>query len=478
MKSQSVNFAAPRVGQLVVKSRRRWVPSGITAYGAVAVLTWFWVISAAIWATHAADAAAAPPSRTDVDRLLELAWDAAPAKRAEAENYFERLAESTNRDSHVIYAQTLAKIKQRRYADALKLIDELVELEPKNVEYARGRVWLLVLLRKPEQGLVALGKLVGQLPAASDRAGDDQAGDDQAASEPAGDNEDSHLDLLRFAGRVHGFLEGPGADWMAESARENYRRKLVDSLSEARKTAFLEGRDEVVDRWLGQKDDQQSTRDKVKRDQEQQRDERLSDLDKQREQDERRAADLNSERTRLRSELNDQMADFQRQERPLIDQISRLDAQATVVRRDLTVVSNDIARLEGLLLRERDPLLRDQYRRDISRLDAIASRQQATLAGLVRQGSSLAAQRADIQRRAAQVQQSMGRQLDGVDKEQSDAQKRTKSADNEERRLRKTPLGDSTQLRAMSAQSTAFTTYVAFPLEEERERLLESLQKR
>ncbi|MFO0819679.1 MAG: hypothetical protein U1A77_17155 [Pirellulales bacterium] len=456
MKSQSVNLAAPRVGQLVVKSRRRWSIPGKTAYGAVAILTW-------LWAIPAANVASAPPSRNDVDRLLELAWDAAPDKRAEAENYFAQLAESTNRDSHVLYAQALAKIKQRRYADALKLIDELVELEPKNVEYARGRVWLLVLLRKPEQGLVALGKLAGQLP---------------AASEPAGDGEDSHLDLLRFAGRVHGFLEGPGADWMAESARENYRRKLVDSLPESRKTAFLEGRDEVVDRWLGQKDDQQSTRDKVKRDQEQQRDERLSDLDKQREQDERRAADLNSERTRLRSELNDQMADFQRQERPLIDQISRLDAQATVVRRDITVVSSDIARLEGLLLRERDPILRDQYRRDISRLDAIASRQQATLAGLVRQGNSLAAQRADIQRRAAQVQQSMGRQLDGVDKEQSDAQKRTKAADNEERRLRKAPLGDSTQLRAMSAQSTAFTTYVAFPLEEERERLLESLQKR
>lgn len=463
MNTRNANLAAWPDKKHGLPQRRHGRLAHDSARGFVYLLAAFLFAGLCFLASPLRHASAAPPTRADVDKLLELAWDAAPDKRAEAETFYERLAESTNRDSHVLYAQSLAKIKQRRYADALKLIDELVELEPKSLEYARGRIWLLVLLRKPEQGLVALGKLVGQLP---------------APTEPPAESEDAYLELLRFAGRVHGFLEGPGADWLAESAREGARRKLVDLLADSRKAAFLEGRDEVVDRWLGQKDDQQSTRDKVKRDQEQQRDERLTDLDKQREQDERRAAELNSERTRLRSELNDQMADFQRQERPLIDQLSRIEAQATVVRRDLTVVSGDIARLEGLLLRERDPILREQYRRDIARLDALASRQQASLAGLVRQGNSLSGQRADIQRRAAQVQQSLGRQMDGLDKEQGDAQKRTKAADNEERRLRKMPLGDSTQLRAMNAQSTAFTTYVAFPLEEERERLVESLKKR
>lgn len=411
----------------------------------------------------ATPARSAPPAVDEIEKLLELSWAIAPDARQAGDGLFERLVEATGSDNRVVYAQALGKIKQRKYADASKLVDDLVSAEPQNVEFGRAKVWLAILLRKSEQGLVTLGRLVGQLPKPSDPPADDEA---------------RYLDLLRFAGRVHGFLEGPGAEGIPEATLMEHRKKLLERLDEDRKMAFLEGRDAVVDRWLGQKDDEQSTRDKVKRDQEQQRDERLADLDKQREQGERRAAELNSDRTRLRSELNDQLADLQRQERPLIDQLGRLDAQASVSRRELAIVASDINRIEALLLRERDPFVRDQYQRDIGRLDALASRYQANINALVRQGSGLNAQRADLQRRAAQVQQSIGRQLEGVEREQADILKRTRSADSEERRLRKSQLGDSTQLRAMSAQSSAFTTYVAFPLEEERERLLDSLKPR
>lgn len=423
------------------------------------------IVSMAVAQDAPADADSADPAAThqrDIVRMLELAWETSPMARAEAEELFERLA-TGNRSSSVLHAQALVKIKQRRYADALKLIDELTALEPKNLEYARAKVWLTVLLRKAEQGLVSLQRLVTQLPKPTDPPREDEA---------------QTRELLRFAGRVHGFLEGPGQDWINEEVLQQQRKKLVDLLDEPRRTAFLEGRDAVVDRWLEQKDDEQSTRQRVKRDQDQQRDDRLSDLDKQREQNERRAGELTNERSRLRSELNDQLADLQRQERPLVDQLARLDAQATVTRRELTLAASDSDRLEALLARERDPLLREQYRRDLARLDSLITRYQANLTALTRQGVSINTQRADIQRRAAQVQQSIGQQLDALDKEQGDVQKRTRAADGEERRLRKMNTGDSSQLRAMAAQSSAFTSYVTFPLEEQRTQLLDKLRSR
>jgi chromosome segregation ATPase len=282
---------------------------------------------------------------------------------------------------------------------------------------------------------------------------------------------------MRFAGRIHGFLEGPGVgSGVSEVALADYRKKLFAGLTEKRKAAFLEGRDEVVDSYLGRKDDQDATREKVRRDQEQQRDERLTALDKEREQNERRAAELNSERTRLRSELTDQLADFQRQDRPLADQFNRLEVQAAPLRRELLFIDNDIARLEGLLVRERNPAIRDQIRRDISRLEASGNRLQGNLDVVQRQGAVLAAQRADLQRQAAQVQASIGRQLDGVEREQAGLQKRAKAADGEERRLRGANLGDSGQLRAMASQSSAFTTYVPYPVEEARQELLDRLR--
>ncbi len=422
----------------------------------------FLVACAGVVGLDVTAADAAPPTRAQLEKLLKLGWDTKAESRTAADELFEELAGSTSRDPSTMYAQALIKIKQRRYAEAMPLIDELATGDAKNLDYARARVWLQVLLRKSEQGLVTLDRLLAQLPKPP------AEGEEEATTT---------LDVFTFAGRVYGYLEGPGAENIPEATVNERRQKTLKSLNESRKTAFFEGRDSVVDRWLGQKDDEQSTREKAKKDQEQQREERLVDLDKQREQDERRTAELNNDRNRVRSELNDQIADLQRQERPLIDQLSRIDAQATLSRRDLNVVVSDLNRIEALLLRERDPVLREQYRIDIVRLDALASRHQANIAALNRQGTGIAAQRADLQRRSAQIQQQFQRQLDGIDREQADIQKRSKSAEGEERRLRKMPLGDISQLRAMSAQSSAFTTYVAFPLEEERERLLERVKK-
>lgn len=442
---------------------------------------------------HAGRAAAlaAPPSSAELKRLLDLSWEGSTTARQSADELFARLRESHPADESLTYAQALAKIKQRKYPEASALIDELAKIDPVNPDYLRPRIWLAVLLRKPEPAVAALNRYIGKFPPApaigetdaanagdakpADRvvAGDKATGSDALAELAA---EKERLEWLRFAGRIHGFLEGPGAgSGLTAVALNDYRKKLVAPLSEARKAAFLEGRDEVIDNYLGRKDDQDATREKVRRDQEQARDERLAALDKEREQNERRAAELNTERTRLRSEMTDQLADLQRQERPLIDQFNRLEVQAAPLRRELLFIDDDIARLEGLLARERNPVIRDQILRDIARLEASGNRLQGNLDVVQRQGSVLAAQRADLQRQAAQVQANLGRQLEGVEREQSNLQKRARAADGEERRLRGTALGDTGQLRAMASQSSAFTTYVPYPIEEARQTLLDRL---
>jgi hypothetical protein len=456
-------------------------------------------------------AAAAPPPTAELKRLLDLSWDSSLTARQQADQQFASLREAHLGDETLTYALALARMKQRKYPEAATLIEELAKIDPLNPDYLRPRIWLAVLLRKPEPAVAALNRYIAKFPpppmfdAPADAnpananpanakpanakpanakpakgrpaSGKDGAGKDANAAGLAElDAESERLEWLRFAGRIHGFLEGPGVGGgITEVALADYRKKLVAGLSETRKAAFLSGRDEVVDNYLGRKDDQDATREKVRRDQEQQRDDRLVAIEKEREQNERRSAELNSERTRLRSELTDQVADLQRQERPLIDQFARLETQAAPLRRELLFIDEDLARLEGILARERNPVIRDQILRDIARLEASGNRLQGSLDVVQRQASTLAAQRAELQRQAAQVQASIGRQLDGVEREQATLQKRARAADGEERRLRGTPLGDSGQLRAMATQSSAFTTYVPYPIEEARQALLDRL---
>lgn len=474
-------------------------------------MAWWGVVflGLCVVAKSSAVVVAAPPPAAELKRLLELSWEGSLTSRQSADELFARLRESHAADESLAYAGALAKIKQRKYPEAVSLIEELAKIDPVNPNYLRPRIWLAVLLRKPEPAVAALNRYIGKFPpepmleapdkpakqpdaekpdaekpdAGKPGVGKPVAGKPDAAKPAAADAldqlaaENERLEWLRFAGRIHGFLEGPGVgSGVSEVALADYRKKLFAGLAEKRKAAFLEGRDEVVDSYLGRKDDQDATREKVRRDQEQQRDERLTALDKEREQNERRAAELNSERTRLRSELTDQLADFQRQDRPLADQFNRLEFQAAPLRRELLFIDNDIARLEGLLARERNPAIRDQILRDVSRLEASGNRLQGNLDVVQRQGAVLAAQRADLQRQAAQVQASIGRQLDGVEREQAGLQKRARAADGEERRLRSANLGDSGQLRAMASQSSAFTTYVPYPLEEARQELLDRLR--
>ena len=421
--------------------------------------------------------AAAPPPDADLKRLLDLSWESSLTSRQAADDLFARLRESHPGDELLTYAQALAKIKQRKYPEAAALFEELAKIDPVNPNYLRPRIWLAVLLRKSEPAVAALNRYLVKFPPAPmlDVPEQGKAGNNELLAQLAAEKE--RLEWLRFAGRIHGFLEGPGVgSGITEVALADYRKKLVAPLTEARKAAFLEGRDEVIDNYLGRKDDQDATREKVRRDQEQARDERLVAIEKEREQNERRSAELNSERTRLRSELTDQLADFQRQERPLIDQFNRLEVQAAPLRRELLFIDDDLARLEGLLARERNPVIRDQILRDISRLEASGNRLQGNLDVVQRQGAAIASQRADLQRQAAQVQASIGRQLDGVEREQASLQKRARAADGEERRLRGATLGDSGQLRAMASQSSAFTTYVPYPIEEARQALIDRLE--
>ncbi len=477
-------------------------------------------------AFHGQATVAAPPPAAELKRLLDMSWDSSLPARQTADEQFAKLRETHAADETLAYALALVKIKQRKYPEAAALIEQLSKLDPLNPDYLRPRIWLAVLLRKPEPAVAALNRYIAKFPPApvfdppadgqpadgqpaniqpapfkaaggkaggvKDAQGKDAQGKDAQGKDAQGkaaggkeadaagfaqlDAENQRLDWLRFAGRIHGFLEGPGSgSGITEVALADYRKKLVAGLSEARKAAFLEGRDEVIDNYLGRKDDQDATREKFRRDQEQQRDERLVALEKEREQNERRSAELNSERTRLRSEMTDQLADLQRQERPLIDQFTRLETQAAPLRRELLFIDEDIARLEGILARERNPVIRDQILRDISRLEASGIRLQGSLDVVQRQASTLAAQRAELQRQSAQVQASIGRQLDSVEREQAGISKRARAADGEERRLRGATLGDSGQLRAMATQSSAFTTYVPYPIEEARQSLIDRL---
>src|SRR4051794_37493229 len=62
-----------------------------------------------------------------VARLLDLGWGTTTAYRNAADAQVEAMFSSAGRQPLSLYAAALVQIKQRRYAEAIKLIDEVLE---------------------------------------------------------------------------------------------------------------------------------------------------------------------------------------------------------------------------------------------------------------------------------------------------------------------------------------------------------------
>lgn len=406
--------------------------------------------------------AAEPLKREDVQRLFEYAWSADADERAKAAEYYDELVRRCEPDQRIAYARVLTAIKQRQFADALKYVEPLVSVNKPLPGALRAKVWLAVLLKNYGQAAIASEKLVAALPPLSD---------------PPAEDETDQEDLARFLGRVQGFLDGPAADAWPEGQRTGLRKKMVDALKGERKVAYLEGRDAVLEQYLALTDEKESRREKSKEDGERERDEKLTALNETREQAAQRKKDLEARASKLRGELNDELAQLAKQDAPLQRRFAQLDVQGTALRRELSLIDADRVRLEALVARERDPNLRALYVRDLARLDTTFARLEIDLATITRQAAGVAAQRGDLDRRAAQARASLGQQIDLAESENADLNRKVKRADTEERRLKtRNPRESSGAVTAKAAQAAAFTTYEPFPLDDQRQALLDSFK--
>jgi len=400
--------------------------------------------------------------RADVERLFEYAWSMKSEERAQAATYYDDLVQRVGPDRRLAYARVLAAIKQRQYAEALKTVDSLTAGDTPKPELLRTKVWLAVLLKNYGQAALAAEKLVAVLPPIAD---------------PPADNESDHEDFVRFLGRVQGFLDGPAAESYPEAQRAALRKKIVDGLKGERKVAYLEGRDAVLEQYLALTDEKEARKEKSKDEGERERDAKLTNLNETREQAEQRAKELDSRKSKLKSELSDELNQLQKQDLPLARRFSQLDAQGTGIRQQLALIDSDRARFEALLIRERDPNLRAVYIRDIARLDAQYARFEVDFASVSRQAAVVAAQRGELDRRAAQARANLGQQIDSAEREQGDLNRKVRRADGEERRLKTKNVGENNSgVLAKAAQVAAFTTYEQFPLEEQKQAVLDSFK--
>jgi hypothetical protein len=389
-----------------------------------------------------------------VQALFEAGWDGSYQSRSAADKQFQAVEQLASADPRAMYAYALVQIKQRRYSEAEKLISEILSSQPENIHALKARIWLSMMLKKYSAALVDMNQMSQQLP----------------ADEPA------RRELAKYFGRLFGFLEGPAQGAVGDAILERTRGQIVARIGADGAVLFEEARGAVIEQFSSLTSQQDQASQIAKQTAEDEQSRLADDLQTRTEKNIARADELNARRGKLREEAQSEMDYVSRLERPLLDQLAQLDGPASLARRELFLLWDQIGRIQRQAERERDPTLRGILFGEINRLQNLAARYDAELASIERRGAVLNSQRADLQRRRLQAQATFNGELARIEAELDDIQRQQKRVEGEQKRISRPTTGDTRRARALAAQAVAFTTYEDFPLEAERQRIVDSFR--
>lgn len=412
--------------------------------------------------------AIASPARADekagypaLTKMLEVGWGPSAQFRAAGDKQAEAALAAGGRSQKALYALAVVNIKQGRYADAQKSIDELLSGEAGHLPGLRARVWLAAILKNYDGAMAAAEKLAEMIPAAD--------ADNKV-------QEAENRELVAFLGRIYGFLGGPAAAAVKASDRKASERKLLAGLPDERRVVFEEARDGVLQKHLELTDAKDATTDAAKEAAEDAKAKTLEEIASQRQERAARLKELEERSDKLKSEIKDEMAQIAKEDRPLLAELAQLERRAGTINRELLSIQGQIGGLQNFLDREEDPGQRQRFLNEIDRLVLIGSRYDADLRALNRLAAGVQSQRAGLADRQRKVQADVGSQLKRINDEANELARREKRAGAIEKRAERTTAATPAAALSLRATAAALATYDPFPLEQEKGRILEGLK--
>lgn len=400
-----------------------------------------------------------PNLRREVSQLLDTGWEASSSARTEATDQYERILQSAPVDWRVAYAFALVQIKQRRYDDAQKLIAQILKINPTDLHVWKSKVWISMLTQKYTTALVEMDRLAGLIP--------DVEADDDADPE--------FRQTVQFLGGMFGFLDHVSDGRVAEPVREQHRERVVDQLSDFLKKEFDRSYRRVAEQHAVFLEQKNRARNEAKAKGEKQKVEIRQDLARQREQADDQRDEFEQERQALIDEHREQAKQLDEEERPLVADVMRLASNASVLRREMIVLDGAALRLRGGAAREKDLARCESILQQAFRLERLSFQYGIDLSTIDRLAFGVNSRRAKLQRGRIQLQSKTNNRLNTLDKDLNTVRRNVQRIDGhlKNRKLRQPSSGSTPRVLALSAQLSALTSYVAFPVESERQRVLD-----
>lgn len=392
-------------------------------------------------------------SDEEAQKLLKEFWS--HTKKTETDAFFKTINVKT---ADVIYAYALVKSRQHDVQQALDAIDELHKLDDRNPQPWRLKTWLLLRQDRFNQAVVTLGKYIDVVRA--DKSLDDF----------------NRTEAYRFAGRVFAYLDGPVKKKANTVTVDTQRRKVLFKLDADLLNAFTFDYSDVEDQYQKMMRDKQAHEDNFAKKDAVDRKIKFAQLKKVEEQLDETKTKLNEQSGDIRDEAKRELEEIRRLDLPLASQQGALESELSRVNSDLVFLISDYNYWNSRALRERNPGQRSNYYFQAGRIDGLIIQQELEAAQIRSELNAVQAERIALRRQYAETNAIAANQLASIEREMNQVTRQQRITSNQKIRTTKPTQKVITHSASLKTQAMSIVTYDQFPLEIERQLLLDKLK--
>jgi hypothetical protein len=400
-----------------------------------------------------------------VSKLFESGAKNTPPAVAAAKSQYEKLKRSNPQDRRIDYAYGVVLVNQHKYRDALPLLLRYVETAKPELNAHRVQIWAQIQDRKYADALDGMASLGQRFP-----------------HDSASPMEARYLETARFLGTLFGYLELARPGTVNPELKSKSKDFILARLGDPYTTAFDEGRDEVASRASDLQRERKVAQEKASAAAEVRQEQEKAVLE-----DDRGKITVQQEAMQTSAEqLNEarrELSVIQQQLSSLNADRTRLGAQIVVLQTQLYQIQVDIYNTNNNFGANRpapnpapDKNVTGAISVPAAQVEQFARARALTLslAGLNKQAFNMDRNILAFQQRAAVLSGRGEQEAESLAQRDSTIRNTAKHAKVIEKKLaRERTAPPKASTAGLTSQMTSLSTYLPFPYEQEKKRVLE-----
>ncbi len=408
-----------------------------------------------------------------VASLFQLGTKNTPSAVAAAKSHYERMKRDNPRDRRIDYAFAIVLVNQHQYLESVELLTGLQQRSKPDVAASRAKVWAQIQGRRITDALQEMAALSQSLKG---------TGDNDSVSK-------SNDETARFIGAMFGFLELVRPGTVDNELRSKYRSMVLENLGDRYTPLFDAGHADVAERLDGLQSDRKLAQERKAASHTARLDRDKATLDD--------ALGEIADKEEAMQWHQESMRDAQREWNVVKTQLDSLRADRTRLTAQIVTVQAQISELTRNRTTVLPTTVIDQRRPGTPELDFSTTTTTATnrifgpttpefarvaalavsLGRLNKQAFDMDRRLLSLQQRSAELSDRGLRDADALDQHDAAAQRTAKRAKALEKKINRESAAPKASTQVPTSQMTALSTYLPFPYEQERKRVLAWFEK-